>query len=181
MTRYQPKHVTQDDGAVCEWEHCWAAVGAWLAAGASAGSRTPTPTYFCAQARKGPCDNGGISDMQRGLQNMSLYRRARYRPDVPKDALRRTLLRRSGLLVALEIDMDSWPASSGDAYHSIGVICGQGEGPTKGKVRTMDPAEHEYRWRDVDGVIAAAALYNREHHELPGTIDALIVTPPLED
>ena len=77
--------------------------------------------------------------------------------------------------------MDSWPASNGDAYHSVGVICGQGTGQHKGKVRTMDPAEHAYRWRDVDGVIAAAMEYNREHHETPGTIDVLIVLPPRED
>lgn len=179
MARFVPEHVSQDDGAVCAWEHCWAAVGAWLASGASAGSRTPTPTYFCAQARKSPCDNGGISDMQRGLQNMSLYHRATYRPDIPKDVLRRSLLRRTGNLVALEIDMDSWPASNGDVYHSVGVICGQGDGQNKGKVKTMDPAEHEYRYRDVDGVIAAAMAYNVQHHETPGTIDALVVVPPM--
>lgn len=178
MTRYVPEHVTQDDGSQCQWEHCWAAVGAWLTDGVSGGKRQPDPIRFCALARKSPCDNGGLSDMMRGLSNAGL--RFRYRADVPKAAVRRLLLARTGHLVALEIDMDSWPVSNGDAYHSVGVICGQGTGQRKGKVRTMDPAEHEYRWRDVDGVIAAAAEYNREHHETLGTIDVLVITPPKE-
>ena len=181
MARYCPEHVTQEDGSECEWEHCWAATGAWLAAGASGGAKTPTPVTFCSRAGKSPCQNGGLSDMIRGLMTMDLWGRCKYRADVPKADLRALLMRRSGALVALEIDMDSWPESNGDEYHSIGVICGGGTGPNKGQVKTMDPAEHRYNWRDVDGVIAAAAEYNREHRELPGTIDALIVLPPMED
>jgi hypothetical protein len=178
MARYVPKHVTQDDGSIGAWEHCWAAVGAWLADGASAGKRTPEPTGFCRFARKDPRDNGGISDVMRGLTNMGL--RYLYKPDVPKADLRRVLMSPTGKLVMLEIDMDSWPESNGDAYHSVGVICGGGTGQNRGNVRTMDPAEHHYEWRDVDGVIAAAMEYNREHHETPGTIDALFVLPPQE-
>ena len=139
MARYCPEHVTQEDGSECEWEHCWAATGAWLAAGASGGTKTPTPVTFCSRAGKSPCQNGGLSDMIRGLMTMDLWGRCKYRADVPKADLRALLMRRSGALVALEIDMDSWPESNGDEYHSIGVICGGGTGPNKGQVKTMDP------------------------------------------
>lgn len=176
VDRYLPDHVTQRGTDPCQWEHCWAAVGAWLTDGASGGKRTPDPVRFCALARKDPCENGGLSDMIRGLETAG--QKYVYRADVPKDEVRRILRSRTGKLVALEIDMDSWPASNGDAYHSIGVVCGIGTGKFAGKVKTMDPAEDNYRHRDLDGVLTAALEYNAEHHERPGTIDVLIVTPP---
>jgi hypothetical protein len=154
-------------------------VGAWLADGASGGKRDPEPTMFCRYASKSPCENGGIADMIRGLMHMGLWARCKSLENVDKFVLRKKLMARTGALVALEIDMDSWPASTGSVYHSVGVICGQGTGPNKGKVKTMDPAEHAYKWRDVDGVIAAAMEYNREHREVLGTIDALVVLPPM--
>jgi hypothetical protein len=46
MARYVPDHVTQDDNSVCEWEHCWAAAGAWLAVSQSSaeeGRAIPAP------------------------------------------------------------------------------------------------------------------------------------------
>jgi hypothetical protein len=136
---------------------------------------------FCHYARRDPCDNGGFGDIMRGLMNMGLWTvRTRYRSDVPKEELRRILMARSGKLVILAVDLDSWPEARGDAYHSVGVICGGGTGHLKGQVRTMDPIEHHYNFRDVDGVIAAAMEYGREHHDVPGTLDFIIATPPLE-
>ena len=46
MTGYVPGHVTQRDGSESQWTNCWAACGAWAAAGASRGKKTPTPTRF---------------------------------------------------------------------------------------------------------------------------------------
>ena len=141
----------------------------------------PEPGRFCAWPQA-TLHNGGISDVIRGLTNMGLWGRCiAYRADVPQGRRPPPAHGAHGRArQPWRSTWTRWPESNGDVYHSIGVICGQGTGPNKGQVKTMDPAEHRYNWRDVDGVIAAAAEYNREH-ETPGTIDALIGLPPMEN
>ena len=186
MARFVPEHVAQGDGTRCQWTNCWAAVGAWLAAGSSGGARTPSPTFFRYRAAKAgeDCTTGGLGDIVRGLTNMGLWDRAKYRFDVPVAEVRDVLRRRNGALVALETDFGCYPDKDScqpgfAGYHGIGVVCGVGTGRHKGEVRTMDPLCRDYRWVDIDGVIAASALeYNRSHQEAKGTLDLIIVLPP---
>jgi hypothetical protein len=187
MTRFLPEHVHQMDGSPCEATNCWASVGAWLAAGSSGGQREPEPTYFRAKAGKAgrDCQTGGLADMMRGLLNLGLWGRAKYRDDVPTAELRTMLRRRNGALVALETDFDSYPDRSScqpgfDGNHSIGVVCGIGTGVHRGEVRVMDPLCRMYRWVDLDGVIASALEYNRDHGEKQNTVDLIVVLPPVE-
>lgn len=190
MTRYQPEFVPQMDGSTCERRNCWAAVGAFLADGASGGDKDMSPTKFRALARKSgsPCQTGGLADMVRGLMNAGLWSKGKYIADMPKADLRRMLLRRNGALVALETDFQDWPEATvcqpgyndlDDAYHSIGVICGEGKYKQKGKVLVENPLCKGYRWVDVDVVIEAVMTYNREHNERRGTADLIIVLPPM--
>jgi hypothetical protein len=188
VARFVPDHVTQADDSRCQWANCWASVGAWLAAGSSGGTRTPAPTFFRYRAAKGgnDCSTGGLADMIRGLTNMGLWGRAKYRSDVPVDEMREMLRRRSGALVALETDFGSYPdkdsCQSGFAgYHAIGVVAGAGTDKHRGEVRTMDPLCRDYRWVDIDGVLASALEYNRDHQEAKGTLDCIVVLPPFEE
>ena len=187
MIRYVPEFVTQRDGSPCWTTQCWAAVGAWLTDGASRGRKSPTPTQFRIRAGKGgACQPGGMADWIRGLMAFEVWARGKARYDVPSEEVRRLLLQRSGKLMALETDFEDWPESSvcqpdfndrENAYHGIGVICGEGTGANKGKVRVMQPLCMGYRWVLVSEVMQAANTYNREHREVPGTLDFVIVTP----
>lgn len=183
--RYRPAFTTQEDGSECQWRNCWAACGSMAVDAASGGKRTPTPTQVRRLARKADCLPGGIADIVRVLMALGLWHRAKYRADIPVAELRRMLLRRSGAVVMLETDFGSWPdeakCNQTDALHSVIVICGNGTGDKRGKVMTGDPLCARWRWTDVDGVLNAARAYNAGHHETPGTIDALIVLPPMED
>lgn len=184
--RYLPKPVAQMDGSKCEHFNCWAATGSWLADGSSSGDRAPEPTFFRFKAMKGgdECSTGGLADMERGLKNMDLWHHARYIPNVPRETLRRMLMRRTGYLVAMETSFEAWPDRDKcqpgyDGYHSVGVVCGAGKtAKTRGDVRTMDPLCKDYRWTDVDGVIAAAIQYNNEHSgEIRSTVDIIVLIP----
>lgn len=188
MSTYLPAMVTQRDGSPCWTTQCWAAVGAWMTDGASHGRQTPTPTMFRIRAGKGgACYTGGLADWVRGLMAYGVWGRCKARYDVPSDEVRRLLLRRSGSLVALETDFEDWPESSvcqpdfndrANAYHGIGVVCGEGTGPHRGEVRVMQPLCTTYRWVAIEEVMQAANTYNREHREVKGTLDLVVVTPP---
>lgn len=191
MTRYVPEFVPQMDGTRCEDSNCWSAVGCMAADAASGGERTPTPSQFRGLAGKAGarCETGGLSDIIRGLMNMGLWgRRTRYRVDVPKADVRAFLMRRSGNVVCMETDFQDWPEvtvcqpsfnDKDNAYHSIAVICGEGTGDNRHKVRVGNSLCQRWRWVDVDEVIHAAVVYNDEHRETRGTIDLIVVTPPL--
>jgi len=180
MARYLPEHVTQLTGDPCQWRSCWCAVGAWLAAGLSGGSRTPSPEWFRRMAVKPGCTPGSLADIVRGLTNMGLWdRRVVYRHDVPRDDFRHLLLANTGKLVAVETAFDDWPdeATGGDFYHMLGVVCGT-QRVHQGEVRAMDPLRTRYVWQDVSAVVDVALDYQHEHGEWQG-IDCIIATPPL--
>lgn len=188
--RHVPDFYTQRDGATCWTRNCWAAVGSILADASSGGRRTPSPTQFRAFARVPNCLPGGLADMMRGLMAMGLWGRCKLRNDVPKDELRAMLMRRSGAVVALETDFQDWPEGTvcqpdfndrPNAYHSIAVLCGGGTGRQQGCVRVGNPLCMDWRWVDVDDVVHAVMVYNREHFETPGTADCIVVLPPQED
>ena len=186
MSRYRPDGpVMQMDGSQCEHVNCWAATGAFCVDAATAGARKPEPTFFRFKAGKGgpDCQLGGIADVQRGLANFDLRSRMTYYADVPRAELRRKLLRRTGLVVVLECDFEAWPPEDNcqpgfRGYHTIAAICGD-EAAHRGEIRVADPLCRRYRWVKADGVLDAAQEYSREHRE-GASIDALVVTPPME-
>jgi hypothetical protein len=180
--RYEPKHVTQDDGSRCWTTNCWAAAGAWGADGASGGQRTPEPTYFRFKARQGgSCGPGSIADIAMGLMNMDLWRRCAYRFDISGPQLRAMLARRSGLLAIIPTDFERWPDRKCQpgfvGYHAVGVVCGLGYGERRGMVKAMNPLCREYTWVDIDQVVASAVEFGVEHGE-GRTADCIVVTPP---
>ena len=145
-------------------------------------TRTPESEWFRRKAVKPACTPGGLADIQRGLANMDLWTsRTRYVHDMPRADFRRKLLARTGTLIAVETDFEDWPGGqAGDFYHMLGVVCGEGTGAQRGKVKCMDPLASAYHYRDVDDVIEVALDYNREHGEAPGTIDFISLIPPQE-
>ena len=187
MARYLPEHVTQEDGSICQWTNCWAAVGAWAVRGLTKGVRSPMPTWFRRKAKAQGCRAGSLGDIVRGLMNMGLwkYRQARYIEDMTQERLRRRLKTRTGVLVLLETDFEVWPDGKScqpgftdrdDAYHMVGAVCGADK---QGRVMTMDPLCKRYRWTKIEDVIRAAVRYNDEHaHEKRGTVDVVLVFPP---
>lgn len=194
MPRFVADHVTQRDDSECQWRNCWSSVGCWLAKAASAGKQGGSPTWFRQRCGKAPkpgreCEPGGLADMIRGLMAMGLWNRAKYHVDMPIADVRKLLLRRNGAHVALETDFEVWEDEKSvclagyndreDAYHSIGVVAGEGTGRHRGEVRVMQPLCREYKWVDVDEVLHAAARYNKEHAETRRTLDLIVVTPPM--
>jgi len=185
---YVPRHVTQADGSPSQWTNCWAAVGAWLARGATRSQRRPTPSRFRRWARKPEGTTGGLADIERGLRAKGLWDRAVLKSDVPAEKIRERFLDRSGKLYAVETDFEVYPDKDScqpgftdldDAYHMIGVVAGEGEGEHAGEVRVMDPLCRNFRWVDVDGVVDAIIQYNDEHSgEQSGTADLIVVSPP---
>jgi len=141
--------------------------------------------WFRHKAKAQGCRAGSLSDIQRGLQNMGLWGKARYVPDMSIARLRRRLKTRTGVLVCLETDFEVWPDGKScqpgftdrdDAYHMVGAICGADR---EGRVMTMDPLCRQYRWTKIEDVIRAAVRYNDEHSgERKGTVDAILVFPP---
>lgn len=125
--------------------------------------------------------------MARGLGRKGLWKRGRYIQDVPKAKIRERLLEDSGKLYAFETDFEVWPdrdscspsfSDQKNAYHSIGVVAGEGTGQNKDKVRVMDPLCGKIKWIGIDGVMASIMRYNAEHGESTGTADLIVLTPP---
>lgn len=185
---YVPDHITQEDGSPSQWTNCWAAVGAWLADGASRGTKVVKPSRFRQLARRPLHVPGGMGDVERGLQRMGVWDAARALYDVPRGTLRERLLEPTGSLIGAESEFEVWPVADRcsksfgdqqDAYHFIGVVAGEGTGVNAGKVRVEDPLCHAMRWVDVDTVVRAIVRYNNEHAgEEKGTADIIVVRPP---
>lgn len=185
---YIPEHVTQEDGSPSQWFNCWAAVGAWLTDGASRGASTPTPSLFRRWARKPPRTTGGMADVVRGLARKGHWERCRALYDVPRAEMLDRFKMPTGTLYGAESDFNAWPedqrcsptfGDQDDAYHFIGIIAGEGQGPNIGRVRVMDPLCKVYRWVEVGDVIRAIVTYNNEHAgETRGTADLIACRPP---
>ena len=182
---YVPRHVTQADGSPSQWVNCWAAVGAWLARGASRGRRRPSPSRFRRWARKPPKTTGGLADISRGLRAKGLWAgRGRWLNDLSRAQMRHRFLADDGKLYAAESDFNVWPVADRcqadfgdrpDAYHMIGIVAGG----TGREVRVMDPLCDRLHRVNVDDVIDAVITYNDEHSgEKRGTGDLIVIVPP---
>ena len=178
---YTPEHYTQRDGSACWNSNCWATTGAWLADALSLGKTKLTPTQFRRKAAVPSCKPAGLGNIIHGLMKLHLWRASycRSRDNVPKDKVRALLKKNTGKLVLLEVDFEDWPTSqAGEFYHSIGVICGEGDGVNSGQVEVMEPLEKRYKWIDIGEVMEAANRYNNKHGEPKATLDFIVITPP---
>jgi hypothetical protein len=176
---YVPAHIAQGDGSPCQWTNCWAAVGAWLARGATGGAKMPTPSRIRQLARAGGCRTGGLADVQLALQRLGIT--CHYRMDLDRYETR-DILDRPGTLSQLSVAYDALPrrercqAGEVDFYHAMGVVGGslvRGQG-----WRVMDPLCRAIQRIEHDALFDAALAYGREHGD-GQTIDLLTVQVPV--
>lgn len=183
---YTPKPIPQLDGSRSQSKNCWAAVGAWLADGASKGRKRLKPEVFRQKSKKPANTTGGLADLARGLTTMKLWQRGRYRNDLTRRQMRRRFSAKSRKLYGAESDFKAYPPLKKcqpgfNGYHAIGIKPGLGaksKGRAK-KVRVMNPLCKRWTWVNVDRVIDAIISYNNKHSgEKKNTADLIVVDVP---
>lgn len=174
---YVPKHVTQQDGSKCAGSNCWAAVGAWLYAGATGGTAKLTPTDFRQMAGGGSgsrdesgCRSGFEGDIVKGLDRLGVKAGSLELEAVDARVL---LSEDRRALFAVATDYELWPESADclrgtfTGNHMVGLIAG----PT---LKVMNPLCGDYQVVNVLRVLAAAEKFARDH----GRNRILIVRAP---
>lgn len=166
---YIPPQVTQRDGSPCQWANCWAALGSWLADGATGGTVKVTPTEFrkhagggSGRANKPGCPSGFETDVVAGLRTLGI--KATIIKVSQADA-RRLLNSPSRALYGISTDFDRWPDAKDcaigdfDGNHAIGYVPGL---PSPGKP-VMNPLCQGYQNVGLNTVMASATKFAKDH------------------
>lgn len=163
---YVPKHVTQQDGSKCAGSNCWAAVGAWLYAGATGGVGQLTPTDFRRMAGGGSgradesgCRSGFEGDITKGLDRLGVKA---FTMELQAVDAREVLNAERRSLFAVATDYELWPAEKDclrgtfDGNHMVGMIAGT-------TLKVMNPLCDDYQTVGLLRVLAAAEKFARDH------------------